>query len=266
MFADEIARVFRRPRTAVILSLLALLPVVLGVVVKVAGGPRNGGGPPFFADITHNAVFLPAAALATMGTLVLPLAVAIVAGDAVAGDAANGSLRYLLLAGASRTRVLAAKGVAALVFAFVSAFVVALVGLVVGFVLFPHGALVTLSGQQVSVARGVADVLASALVVGASLVGVVAVGVAISAVTASPLTATAITLAIVIATEVIGAVPQLAVVRPVLLSTYWGAFVNFFRSPAYLVPVLKDLAEQAGWLVVWGVAAFSSFLNRDIVV
>jgi ABC-2 type transport system permease protein len=265
MYAEELARVFRRPRNLVILALLAVLPIVLGVVVRVAGGPRNGAGPPFFAEITQNAVFLPAAALATMGTLVLPLAVSIVAGDAIAGDAANGSLRYLLLAGSSRARVLAAKGVAALAFALAASFVVALVGLLVGFVLFPHGTLVTLSGQPVGLAHGVGDVCASALVVGVSLVGVVAIGVAVSAVSSSSLSATAIALAIVIATEVIGAVPQLAGVRPILVSTYWGSFVNLFRSPPYLVPILKDLAEQAGWLLVWGSAAFSAFLTRDIV-
>ncbi len=265
MFADELARVFRRPRNLVILVLLGLLPLVLGVVVKVAGSPRNGGGPPLFAQITQNAVFLPAAALATMGALVLPLAVAIVAGDAVAGDAANGSLRYLVLAAGSRTRVLVAKATAGLVFALAAAGVVALVGLVVGAALFPHGRPVTLSGQEVSLARGVADVVVSALVAGASLVGVVAVGVALSTMTASSLTATALTLAIVIATEVVGAVPQLAGVRPVLVSTYWGAFVNVFRSPAYLTPIVKDLLEQAGWLVVWGTLAVSNFSQRDIV-
>lgn len=265
MFADELTRVFRRPRNLVILLLLSVLPIVLGVVVKVAGGPRNGGGPPFFSVITHNAVFLPLAALATMGTLVLPLAVAIVAGDAVAGDAANGSLRYLLLSGGSRAKVVVAKGVAALVFALVAALTVALVGLIVGFALFPHGRLVTLSGVEVSVVHGVGEVLLSALVVGASLVSVVAVGVAISTATSSSLTATAITLAIVIAAEVIGVVPQLAVVRPILLSTYWGTFINLFRSPAYLAPIVKDLAEQAGWLIVWGTAAVASFLSKDIV-
>ena len=51
----------------------------------------------------------PAAALALVLPVFLPVAVAVVAGDAIAGEAASGTLRYLLARPVGRTRLLGAK-------------------------------------------------------------------------------------------------------------------------------------------------------------
>jgi ABC-2 type transport system permease protein len=56
---------------------------------------------------------MPLIAMSAMQLFLLPLAVAIFAGDAVAGDAAWGTLRYLLVHPVSRSRVLAAKAAVA---------------------------------------------------------------------------------------------------------------------------------------------------------
>ena len=68
--------------------------------------------------------------------LFLPIAVAVVAGDSVAGEAQAGTLRYLLARPAGRTRLLVAKLVAVLAFVLVTVLVVAAVGYVVGATLF----------------------------------------------------------------------------------------------------------------------------------
>ena len=68
--------------------------------------------------------------------LFLPIAVAVVAGDSVAGEAQAGTLRYLLARPAGRTRLLVAKLVAVLAFVLVTVLVVAAVGYLVGTTLF----------------------------------------------------------------------------------------------------------------------------------
>ena len=88
--------VFRRKRNAAILVFLALIPVFIGIAVKVST-PRSGGdGPPFIFQVSGNGLFLVFTALAVALPVFLPLAVAIVGGDAVAGEASTGTLRYLL--------------------------------------------------------------------------------------------------------------------------------------------------------------------------
>ena len=53
----------------------------------------------------NNGVLFPAAALALILPVFLPVAVAVVAGDAIAGEASAGTLRYLLARPVSRSRL-----------------------------------------------------------------------------------------------------------------------------------------------------------------
>ena len=64
------------------------------------------GGPDFISGITGNGLFVAFAALTVELPLFLPLAVATIAGDSVAGEANIGTLRYLLTIPAGRTRLL----------------------------------------------------------------------------------------------------------------------------------------------------------------
>ena len=61
--------------------------------------------------LTDGTLF-PLAALAIVLPLFLPIAVAVAAGDAIAGEAQQGTLRYLLVRPVGRTRLLVAKLVA----------------------------------------------------------------------------------------------------------------------------------------------------------
>jgi len=265
MFADELRRVFYRPRNLIILALIGVVPILLGVVVKVSGAPHAAGGPPFFAEITQNALFLPLAALASMETLLLPLVVAIVAGDSVAGDAANGSLRLLVTRRTSRLRILNAKVVASLVFVAAVAAVIVVVGMIAGYAFFPRGELVTLSGIPISVVAGIGEVLEAGLVVAISLTSVALIGVFVSTFTSSSLAATAIAITVAIASEVLDAIPQLKGIRPLLLTNYWSSFIGLFRQPQVFGPIYKDLLEQLGWVVLAFLFAAFNFVNKDIL-
>ena len=57
---------------------------------------RGGDGPDFFSSITENGLFVALASLTIELGLFLPLAVAAISGDSVAGEANIGTLRYLL--------------------------------------------------------------------------------------------------------------------------------------------------------------------------
>src|SRR5947208_3228503 len=97
LFRSELSITFRRLRTLALLGILAALPVLIGIVVKVQTGDQGGGGgPAFITQVTQNGLFLVFTALAMMLPVFLPMAVGVVAGDSVAGEASSGTLRYLL--------------------------------------------------------------------------------------------------------------------------------------------------------------------------
>src|SRR5689334_4153057 len=94
---SELWLIFGRRRNWAGLAVLAAVPILIAVAVKVSPpGGGGGGGPDFFASITSNGLFVALAALTVELPLFLPLAVAAISADTIAGEANLGTLRYLL--------------------------------------------------------------------------------------------------------------------------------------------------------------------------
>ncbi|MFD4660349.1 ABC transporter permease [Kitasatospora sp. NPDC058444] len=266
LFRSELHLTFRRMRTKVLLGILALLPILIGVVVKLnTDGPHEGGGgPSFIAQTTQNGLFLVFTALAVALPVFLPMTVGVVAGDSVAGEASAGTLRYLLVAPAGRTRLLAAKFTAGLVFCLAATAAVAVTALAAGATLFPLGPVTLISGDTIGLGDALLRALLVALVVAASLAGLVAIGLFVSTLTGSGIAAMATTVGLVVTVQILDAFPQLHAISPFLFSHYWLSFADLLRAPMYWDGVLKDLGLQAAYVAVFGSAAWSRFTSRDI--
>ena len=136
------------------MAVLAAVPIIVAIAVRVSSPDGEGGGPDFISSITGNGLFVAFAALVLELPLFLPLAVGTIAGDSVAGEANLGTLRNLLTIPVGRTRLLLVKYAAVIIFAFAATALVALVGTIMGLVLFGGGDMTTLSGSRVSMASG----------------------------------------------------------------------------------------------------------------
>ena len=148
-FRSELRLVFGRRRNQALLAVVAVFPVVIGVGLRLAIQPGNTGGPDgvaFIGQLAGNGIFLGFIVL----TLVMPLAMAVAAGDSIAGEASHGTLRYLLAVPAGRVRVLTVKYAVIAVFALAVTFSVTAVALATGAALFPIGPVTLLSGTTVS--------------------------------------------------------------------------------------------------------------------
>ncbi|MFD0383046.1 ABC transporter permease [Streptomyces stramineus] len=269
LFRSEVGTVFRRWRTLALLGVLAAVPVLVGIAVKVetdGGGTAGdgGGGPAFLSQITNNGLFLVFTSLAATLPFFLPMAVGVVAGDSVAGEAGSGTLRYLLVAPAYRTRLLCAKFVSTLVFCCAATLVVAVSALTVGALLFPLGEVTLISGTTVSFGEGLLRALAVAGVVAASLVGVAALGLFVSTLTGSGIAAMATTVGLLITVQIADQFPQLHAVQPYLFPHYWMSFSDLLRQPVYWDEVLDNLGVQALYAAVFGSAAWARFTAKDI--
>lgn len=264
---SELAMVFQRRRNQVVLVVLAGIPILIGSAVRIAGNSSGGGpgeGPAFFGSITDNGVFVSFAALVVVLPLFLPLAVAVVSGDAVAGEASLGTVRYLLAVPVSRTRLLLVKYAATVAFCVAATLVVATVGIAVGALLFPVGAVTLLSGTQVSFAAALVRLLLVALYVAAMMAAVAAIGLFVSTLTESPVAAMASTAVLSVVSEVLDAVPQVHAVHPWLFSHYWLNFGDLLRDPVPLDGVLRGLLAAACYVVLFGALAWSRFTTKDV--
>ncbi|MGI5393377.1 ABC transporter permease [Streptomyces sp. CA-251251] len=273
LLSSELGITFRRWRTLALLGVLAAVPVLVGIAVKIetsdgaafGGGSGGGGqGPAFISQISNNGLFLVFTALAATLPFFLPMAVGVVAGDAIAGEASAGTLRYLLVAPAGRTRLLLAKYATVIAFCLAATLVVAVSALAVGALLFPVGDLVTISGTRITYAEGLGRALLIALVVAASLLGVAALGLFVSTLTGSGIAAMATTVGLLITVQILDQIPQLDAVQPYFFSHYWLSFADLMREPVYWDDLVKNLGLQALYAAVFGAAAWARFTTKDV--
>lgn len=265
LLRSEIVTTFRRWRTLALLAVLAGVPVLVGIAVKIeTGDGGGGGGPAFLSQVTHNGLFLVFASLAVTLPFFLPMSIGVIAGDSLAGEAHGGTLRYLLVAPAGRTRLLLVKYATVLTFCLVGTLVVALSALATGALLFPLGEVTLLSGTSVSFGEGLLRALAIAVAVALSLIGVAAVGLFISALTTSGIAAMATTVGLLITVQILDSLPQLHAIQPYLFPHYWLSFADLLRDPVYWDQLQKNLGLQALYAVVFGSAAWARFTTRDV--
>ncbi|RSS95745.1 ABC transporter permease [Streptomyces sp. WAC02707] len=273
LLRSELSVTFRRWRTLALLGVLAAVPVLVGIAVRIEtndgsslgpGGGGGGGGPAFISQISNNGLFLVFTALAATLPFFLPMAVGVVAGDAIAGEASAGTLRYLLVAPAGRTRLLLTKYATVIAFCLAATLVVAVSALLVGALLFPVGDLITISGTRISYAEGLGRALLIALVVAASLIGVAALGLFVSTLTGSGIAAMATTVGLLITVQILDQIPQLDAVQPYFFSHYWLSFADLMREPVYWDDLTRNLGLQALYAAVFGSAAWARFTTKDI--
>jgi len=268
LFGAELRLVFLRKRNMLLLAVTVVFPVVIGIALRVAvPHPRGGGNGPgaaFFNQLAGNGVFLAFIALSTLLVLVLPVVVAVVAGDSVAGEAGYGTLRYLLAVPAGRTRLLAVKFAVIVVYALCATLIVSAVSLAVGAGLFPVGPVTLLSGSTVPLASGLLRVLFVTLYVAAAMAGLGAIGLAVSTLTEHAIGAIAAIMILVVTSEVVDNVPQLAAIGPYLPTHWWVSFDSILRTPVDTATLLEGLLSFGVYAVLFGSFAWARFTSADV--
>jgi ABC-2 type transport system permease protein len=273
MIAVELRKLLVSRRTWVTILLIDALPTLVAVLLAVTEvGPRPGTGPAFLSAVLTDGKLFPLAALGIVLPLFLPIAVALNAGDAIAGEAQAGTLRYVLVRPVGRTRLLVAKLTSVMAFVVLTVLVVAVTAYVVGVLLLggsrvPTGGTVgtasisggTFSTQELLLRTGLA--LGYAMV---CMLGVAAIALFLSTVTRSPLGAALGALAVLIASTILLGLEAASVLQPYLPTRYWLAFVDLFRDPILWRDVLRGVALQAVYVVVFLAAGWANFMTKDV--
>jgi ABC-2 type transport system permease protein len=273
MIAVELRKLLVSRRTWVTILLIDALPTLVAVLLAVTEvGPRPGTGPAFLSAVLTDGKLFPLAALGIVLPLFLPIAVALNAGDAIAGEAQAGTLRYVLARPVGRTRLLVAKLTSVMAFVVLTVLVVAVTAYVVGVLLLggsrvPAGGTVgtasisggTFSTQELLLRTGLA--LGYAMV---CMLGVAAIALFLSTVTRSPLGAALGALAVLIASTILLGLEAASALQPYLPTRYWLAFVDLFRDPILWRDVLRGVALQAVYVVVFLAAGWANFMTKDV--
>ena len=266
LLVSELVTLFRRRRTQAILGVLAAVPILIAVAVRLSSGDGGGGGGPVLIDrITRNGLFVGVTALVVSIPLFVPLAIGVVAGDTIAGEANLGTLRYLLVAPAGRTRLLVVKYLGSAAFCLVAPLTVVLVGAGIGAALFPVGSVTLLSGDEVGVPESMLRALLVAGYVAVSMLGLSAVGLFVSTLTEIPVGAMAATVTLAITSQILDALPQVDWLHPYLMSHYWLSLGDLLRTPLSWDSFGSNAVLQAGYVLVFGALAWARLTTRDVL-
>lgn len=265
LLASELHVMFRRARHLAILGVLAAVPVLIALAVRFSDGPDTGEGPPFLDRVTDNGLFVGITALVICVPLFLPLAVGVVAGDTIAGEAGQGTLRYLLLSPAGRTRLLAVKLAGVVVFCTVATLTVVAVGAAIGVALFGAQDVAVLSGGTITPGESVGRALLAAGYVTVSLVGLGAIGLFVSTLTDVPVGAMAATVTLAVVSQVLGQIPQIDWLHPWLFTYRWFDVADVLRDPVSWDSFRLNAVLQGAYVAVFSTLAWARFTTKDVL-
>ncbi len=261
----EIRRQLRRRRTQLTLGFLVLLPLLLVGAFKLGSGQPGRGAPGLVDLATSGAANFTIFTLFAATGFLLVVVFALFAGDAVASEASWSSLRYLLAAPVSRSRLLRQKLLVGLVFALFALVLLPVAAYLVGGVFFGWAPARTPLGATFGTGPGL---LRLAVVVGylaVTLVFVAALAFLLGVWTDAPLGAVGGAVLLVIVSNILDAVTALGNWRQVLPTHYAYAWTDV------LTPQITwdSMARGALWSLTYtaGLLALAwwHFLRKDIV-
>lgn len=253
-----------RRRNQAGLAVLASVPILLAVAIRVSTRPRPGHGPDFLSSIAGNGFFVALAALSVELTLFLPLAIATLSGDAIAGEAGQGTLRYLLTVPVGRLRLLVVKYLSLVLGAVVGLATIILAGLAAGGALFGLGPVAMLSGETLSLWQALGRLAIAAGYLTLQLAAVAAIGLFISTLTEQPIAAMIALTLLVTLMWILDGIPQLDWLHPWLLVDRWSAFTDVMRQPIHWATMQSGSWVALGYIAVFLAAAWARFAGKDI--
>jgi ABC-2 type transport system permease protein len=275
----ELAKQWRRPRTLLTFAALALFTVALTAALAATGAGKleRVGDIPLLVVPKRSGLSIPVIALSSTMKFFLPLAVAVFAGESVAGEAGWGSLRYTLARGVSRSRFLFSKLVVALLFSVVAVVLVPAAALAVGTVVFGwhpftaidgsastamHNTVVTF-GSGASIARlGLGTAY-----VAAGMASIFAFAFLLSTLTTRPFAAVAGGVGLTIVSRVLNGdyLPGVAILSPYMPNNDVDLWQHFFQQPAQTSGMAHFLVLQVVYAGVFLSIAWWSFRRKDIL-
>lgn len=266
LMLSELRVMFTRRRTWAMLLAIAMIPILLATAVFLSAEQiAPGEGPPFLDRVTQNGLFTGFTAMLLAMPLFLPLTMAVVSGDTIAGEAGLGTLRYLLIAPVGRARLLVVKYLGTLVFALVGTFVLMIAGAIIGAILFPVGPVTLLSGDVIQIPEAFGRMALVALYTTVSMMGMLALGLFISTLTTIPVGAMTGVLVASGVSQILDNLPQVAFLHEWLFTHYWLDFADILRQPVELSSLGSNLALQLGYVALFGALAYGRLASKDIL-
>lgn len=260
----ELRKLVAQKRTYLGLGLGMLLPLIFVVVQNVHQNGRHHGDSIFAAQITQSGLATPVLMLLFESVFFLPLIASLVAGDVVATEDGNGTLKTILTRSVGRGQVFAAKVMAALTYGALAVFLATAVAAVGGIASWGFNQITTFSGSVVSASEGLLLVFAADAVYLIPLLTVACIGILLSTATRNSTAAVVGTIGFVILLYIVSGIPGLEGIHPYLLTQQFENWHGLLRTPTDWAPIGHSAWVCALYAGPALLAAYLVFLRRDV--
>jgi len=260
----EMRKLLAQKRTFLGLFLATILPVVFVVVQNIHQQHGRGGENIFASQITQSGLATPVLMLLFLSVFMLPLIAALVAGDIVANEDGNGTLKTILTRSVDRGQVFAAKALAAMTYATIAVFLSAAVATAAGVASWGFRSITTFSGTVVPAPKGLLLVFAANACYLIPLLTVTSIGVLLSTATRNSAAAVVGTVGLVIMLLIVAQIPGLEGIHPYLLNEQFENWHGLLRTATDWGPIIHSAWVCALYAVPSLFAGYLVFLRRDV--
>jgi ABC-2 type transport system permease protein len=258
----ELLKLLAQKRTYLGLGVAMVVPLIFTFVLIIKpGGPNDI---PLGRSIRETGLALPFVVLFFMSIWAFPLITALVAGDIVASEHHNGTLKTILTRSRNRGQIYAAKVLAAFTYTVAVLLAMGVVGVVAASIEWGFNPLTSLSGTTVSAGHALGLLAASLAIYAWPMAAIAAFGLFLSTVTRNSAAAVVGTLMWALFMQLLGVLPGTESIRPYLLGEQFQAWHGFLRTPADYTPVVRALWVCAIYVAAPLAAGYLVFLRRDV--
>jgi len=260
----ELRKLISQKRTYLGLALAVILPLIFVLVQNLHNRQGHDRGNIFASHITQSGLATPVLMLLFLSVFMLPLIAALVAGDIVAAEDGNGTLKTILTRSVDRGQVFAAKTLAAMAYATIAVFLSAAVATAAGVASWGFHPVITFSDSVVPAAEGLLLVLAANACYLIPLLTVTAIGVLLSTATRNSAAAVVGTVGFTILLFILAQIPGIEPIKPYLLTEQYEAWQGLLRTPTDWAPIAHSAWVCALYALPALFAAYLVFLRRDV--
>jgi len=259
----ELRKLVAQKRTFIGVGAAIAVPLIF-IVALLADSQSGPEGVPFSQYVRETGLAVPLVCLFFGAIWLLPLITALVAGDIVAAEDHNGTLKTILTRSVERWQVFAGKVLAALTYTLAALTTFVGISTVVGGIVFGFEPLTTLSGTTIGVGRALVLTAGGTLAYAMPLMAMAAIALLLSTVTRNSAAAVVGTLMVSILLQILGSISALGFLEPYLLSEQFNAWQGLLREPVDWGPVIRAAWVSALYGIPTVAWAFVVFLRRDV--
>lgn len=259
-YRGEVFKLVAQRRTWLGVATAAIGPIVY-LLLELAQGPPHG---PLANNLGHTGVGYPLVVVKLIAVFGPAVIAALVAGDIVAGERADGTLKTVLTRSLSRTELLIGKLLALFTYLALALVVFFIVSIVAGIIAWGFHPLVNISGQRISAPHALGLDVISLLIYTLPVLAIASFGVFLSVVTGQSVPAVGGTIIYAMALQGVAAIASIRAAHPYLLTNQLTAWHDLFQTSTGGALIVRAVWVSAAFALPPIAAALIVFNRRDV--